>query len=75
MTSSAGLGDAFTQAAEQVLARIETLPELYPVVLQEVRRAKLRKFPYVYYRALASRVEVIGVLHGSRNPQLWQDRL
>lgn len=51
------------------------MPEVYVVVLNEVRRAKLRWFPYlVYYRVLSDRVEVIGVLHGSRDPGVWQGR-
>jgi plasmid stabilization system protein ParE len=40
-----------------------------------MRRTKLHRFPYVvYYRTLADLIEVIGVLHGSRDPQIWQDR-
>ena len=68
----AGLGEAF---AEEMFVRIGEMPELYAVALRGVRRGKLRRFPYVvYYRVLADRVEVIAVLHGSRNPQAWQDR-
>jgi plasmid stabilization system protein ParE len=29
----------------------------------------------VYYRVFTDRVEVIAVLHGSRHPQVWQDRV
>lgn len=51
------------------------MPELHPVVLKGVRRTKLRGFPYLtYYRVLSDRVEVVGVLHGSRDPSVWQDR-
>jgi plasmid stabilization system protein ParE len=33
-------------------------------------------FPYiVYYRILTGRIEVIAVLHGSRDPQTWKDRI
>ena len=72
----AGLEDAFAEAVEQLLARIEAMPELYAAVLRDVRRGKLRRFPYVvYYRVLADRIEVIAVLHGSRDPQVWQDRV
>ncbi len=72
----AGLGIEFAEAFEEMLARIEILPELYPAVLRNVRRGKLRRFPYVlYYQVLADRIEVIAILHGSRNPQVWQDRV
>lgn len=71
----AGLGNAFAAAVEQTLARIESMPELYGVALKDVRRGPLRRFPYVvYYRVLADRIEVIAVLHGSRNPRIWQNR-
>lgn len=71
-----GLGDDFSDAAEELLDRIAATPKLYPATLKDVRRAKLRRFPYVvYYRMLADCVEVLAVLHGSRNPQIWQDRV
>jgi plasmid stabilization system protein ParE len=69
------LGHDFTTALDDVLAGIRDFPELYAVVLRGVRRVKLRRFPYVvYYRALTDRAEVIAVLHGSRDPRLWQRR-
>lgn len=67
-----GLGDDFSDAAEELLDRIAATPKLYPATLT----SKLRRFPYVvYYRMLADCVEVLAVLHGSRNPQIWQDRV
>lgn len=69
------LAEAFTNSLEEMIARIETMPELYAVALENIRRGKLRRFPYlVYYRVLSDRIEVIGVLHGSRNPRVWQGR-
>jgi plasmid stabilization system protein ParE len=71
-----GLGDEFAQSVEELLDRIAKMPELCAVALWGVRCGKLRRFPYVvYYRVLADRIEVIAVLHGSRNPQVWQDRV
>lgn len=70
------MGAVFSDAVEKTIARIEAMPEMYAIVLRGVRRAKLRKFPYlVYYRLLDDRIEVIGVLHGSRNPKLWRERI
>jgi len=41
-----------------------------------VRAARLRKFRYVvYYVVFADRVEVLGVLHGSRDGSVWQSRV
>ena len=71
----AGLGDEFIEAVDELLSRINAMPELYAVVLQGVRRAKLRRFPYLaYYRVLADRIELIAVLHGGRDPRVWQGR-
>jgi plasmid stabilization system protein ParE len=72
----AGLGEAFAEAVDQILARIEMMPELYGVVFRKVRQGKLRRFPYVlYYRVLADWIEVIAILHGGRDPRVWQDRV
>jgi plasmid stabilization system protein ParE len=71
-----GLGGAFSDALILALVRIESMPRMYAIVFRETRRAKLRTFPYlVYYRVLADRIEVIAVLHGSRDPRLWQERV
>ncbi|MDQ1639630.1 MAG: toxin ParE1/3/4 [Pyrinomonadaceae bacterium] len=70
------LAEAFVGSFEAIIARIGAMPELYPLVLKNARRGKLRRFPYlVYYRLFSDRVEVIGVLHGSRDPRVWQQRV
>jgi len=51
-------------------------PELYGVVWRNVRAARLRRFAFVaYYRALNDRVEVLAVMHGSRDASGWQIRV
>lgn len=68
-----GLAEEFANAVERMFDRIEAMPELYALVLTNVRRGKLRRFPYlIYYR---DQIEVIAVLHGSRDPELWQSRI
>jgi plasmid stabilization system protein ParE len=70
-----GLGDEFLDSLNSRLSEIEAAPLAYAVTYREVRRAKLRRFPYiVYYRLLDDRIEVLGVLHGSRDPRVWQQR-
>jgi toxin ParE1/3/4 len=71
----AGLGQAFLNRLNAVLARIAALPELYGVVWQNVRAARVRQFTYVvYYRVHMDRVEVLAVMHGSRDASTWQGR-
>jgi toxin ParE1/3/4 len=71
-----GLGDNFASRLRELLRRIEQLPELYGVVRQDVRAARLRRFKHVvYYVAFPDRVEVIAVLHGSRDASAWRSRI
>jgi plasmid stabilization system protein ParE len=70
-----GLGDDFLEQVQDTLRRISQLPESYPAVYRDVRRAVVRRFPYsIYYRIVSSRVIVTAVLHGRRNPKAWQPR-
>jgi plasmid stabilization system protein ParE len=71
-----GLGDAFSDSLDEIVGRIESMPRMYPVAHRDVRRGKLRTFPYlIYYRVLPERIEVIAVLHGSRDPRIWRERI
>jgi plasmid stabilization system protein ParE len=73
--SQAGLGDRFVARVREVLERIELMPEMYSLVWQDVRAARLRKFRHlVYYVVFADRVEVLAVMHGSRDASAWQSR-
>ena len=70
-----GFGDVFNDALKEFVERIRATPETYAPALKNVRRGKLRRFPYVvYYRILDDRIEVIAVLHGRRDPRVWQSR-
>ena len=71
----AGLGQDSLDRVSEALGRVGAMPEMYGPVWQDVRAGRLRRFPYVvYYRVLADRVEVLAVLHGSRDPSVWQRR-
>jgi hypothetical protein len=74
--SSPELGEIFSVALNEAVIRIEAMLLMYVMVFRGVRRGKLRTFPYlIYYRTLSDRIEVIAVLHGSRDPKLWQERV
>ncbi len=71
----AGQGQAFLDRLNETLARIGAMPEMYGVVWQTVRAARLRRFTYVvYYRVHDDRVEVLAVMHGNRDASAWQSR-
>jgi hypothetical protein len=41
-----------------------------------VRQALVRRFPYVVcFLIEAERISVIAVIHGRRNPRVWQSRI
>lgn len=58
---------------KRVVNRISTHPELHGLVLQDIRRAAVRRFSYsVFYRVLPTRIEVFAVFHDSRDPVACQ---
>ncbi|WP_448573879.1 type II toxin-antitoxin system RelE/ParE family toxin [Trichothermofontia sp.] len=70
-----GLGDDFLEQVNEALDRICQMPESYPAVYRDVRRAVIRRFPYIiYYRIVSSRVIVTAVFHGRKNPKAGQMR-
>ena len=71
----AGLGEDFVAEVRGVLHAIADRPTRYPVAAGDTREAVLVRFPYcVYYRVRPGRAVVVGVLHTSRDPAVWQSR-
>jgi plasmid stabilization system protein ParE len=57
------------------LVGIGERPELHGIVWRNVRARRLRQFTHViYYRLGDDRVEVLAVVHGSRDASAWQAR-
>jgi toxin ParE1/3/4 len=70
------LCERFTARLREVFERIESIPEMYGLVWQDVRGVRLKKFPHVvYYVVFSNRSEVLAVLHGARDSSTWQERL
>ena len=70
-----GLGGKFLARLRAVFERIESMPEMYGAVWQDVRAARLKKFRYlVYYVVFSDRVEVLAVMHGAQRAASWQSR-
>lgn len=72
-----GLGEEFLRATRALLAGIARNPRQFPVAREDetVRHARVRRFPYVvYYIPEHEYVVVIAVLHGRRDPRVWQAR-
>jgi plasmid stabilization system protein ParE len=72
---SVGLGHEFLRAVRVALAGVQRGPEQHAVAVDDIRRARVARFPYlVYYVVLPTRLSVIAVMHGRRDPRLWQSR-
>ncbi len=71
-----GLGIDFAAEVQRVFDRISANPLLHGTVLQDVRRAIVRRFPYsILYRVEATQILVLAVFHGKRDPSVWQGRI
>ena len=69
------LGVQFIAEIERCVSIAAEKPHAYAVVRQDIRRVTARRFPYsIYYRAEQSRIVVLAVFHGSRDPAIWQGR-
>jgi len=70
-----GLGVDLVARVQQVFDRIAANPLMHAVVLGDIRKAVVTRFPYsIFYRPHTDRVEVIAVFHSKRDPAIWQSR-
>lgn len=67
---------SFEEEIDRAFRLISERPKLYQVVESTVRRALVRRFPFsVFYQILPEWIEVIAVVHQSRDPRTWQRRV
>jgi plasmid stabilization system protein ParE len=69
-----GLGLEFYESFEASLRVIRRFPAMYPVVLRDIRRCLMGRFPYgiIYRIAEPDGIILVAVLHGSRDPEILQ---
>ena len=71
-----GLGEDFIDAIDTAISRAAANPERCAVVIKNVQRIVVRRFPYtVFFRVRNSRLIDLSVFHSSRNPAIWQQRI
>jgi plasmid stabilization system protein ParE len=71
-----GLGEEFLGALDVIVAKIETNPNLYPLIWKDFRRALLPKFPYaIFYKLGQNKIIVSACFHLKRDPKEWQKRI
>lgn len=71
-----GLGLEFLRAADACLAGVQRNPLASPMMYQEIRRALLRKFPYIlFYIVKEEQIIVLACFHARRDPIDWMRRV
>ena len=68
-------GREFLAAVHTCIASIQRYPEAYALVDATMRRALIRRFPYViFYEIEPDDILVFGVFHAARDPHAWRRR-
>ncbi len=71
-----GLGDDLFDEVISAARRLCDFPELWPKVRKNIRRCRLKRFPYsLIYRADSNEIVVIAVMHNRRRPNYWRSRV
>jgi len=72
---SPGLGDAFLLEALAAIDRIRRFPQAWHPLGNEIRRCRLRRFPYgLIYSKDEEGILILAVAHTHREPDYWRDR-
>lgn len=70
------LGDDFLEEIEDCISRILRFPRAWTRLRVDVRRCRTHRFPYsLIYQLEGERVYILAVMHSSRKPNYWVDRL
>ena len=66
------LGDVFKQDFRNVVDRIHKFPKLYPIVMGDIRKCTLHRFPYnLFYAITEDVILVLAVANHHRKPYYW----
>ena len=64
-----GLGSRFMVAVEATLEAIKRTPMLFTVVDNNVRRARIKRFPYgIFFEFNEERIVIAAIYHARRDP-------
>lgn len=73
---SVELSNRFILQVDEAINKIRTSPEAFSYLYKDIRKIKLRKFPYmIFYKIEKHTIHIYGVIHTKRNPQLYKKRL
>lgn len=72
----AGLGDNFEREVLATIERILLHPNSWPRITLRTHRCLCNKFPYsIVYGKAGDEIVIYAVMHQSREPGYWTDRL
>ena len=70
------LGDDFLEEIDECITRILKFPRAWTRLGGSVRRCRMHRFPYsLIYDLEDEHVFILAVMHSSRKPNYWVDRL
>jgi len=73
---SEGLGFEFAAEVHRTLERILQYPEAWTQISKRTRRCRTNRFPYgLIFQIREKRILIVAVMHLSRNPTTWKQRL
>lgn len=73
---SPGLGFDFAAEVKRTISRMERHPDAWTLISSRTRRIRVSRFPYsVIYQVRNDCLLVVAVMHMSRHPRRWEDRI
>jgi plasmid stabilization system protein ParE len=70
------LGEQFLDCVDACIQQLRRTPARHVKIFEDYRRAMVRRFPYiVFYEYDGTTLTIYGVLHTSRDPEKWRERL
>jgi hypothetical protein len=70
-----GLGLRFLAAMQAAVTHIQEHPQASPVIIKDVRRKVLRRFPYsIIFSIKPDRIRILAVASQRRRPFYWRGR-
>ena len=70
-----GLGLRFLAAMEAAVTHIQEHPQASPIIIEDIRRKVLRRFPYnLIYSIKPDRIRILAIASQKRRPFYWHGR-
>jgi mRNA-degrading endonuclease RelE of RelBE toxin-antitoxin system len=73
-----GLGKKMIEKIQKTLFVIKDNPFLYQIRYKDIRTATVKQFPFLIHYTVNQKnktVVVLSILHTSRNPRIWKNRI